>query len=96
MSPASEIRRDKRGSAERPDDGDPLGNVHSVTRTTSGNPQHSHHVIARADDLLGRRKSGDLVEPARLHVVDEPPHLILPGDEGAFPDALDGVAHITF
>jgi hypothetical protein len=42
------------------------------------------------------RCSADLVEPARLHVVDETPHLILLGDEGAFPYALDRVADITF
>ena len=41
---------------------------------------------ARSVALAGRtdRCSGDLVEPAGLHVVDEAPHLILPGDERAF------------
>src|SRR5918996_1950844 len=40
--------------------------------------------------------SGDLVEPARLHVVDEAPHLILPGDERAFRYSLDRVADVLF
>jgi hypothetical protein len=48
------------------------------------------------DGRNDRARSGDLAEPAGLHVVDEAPHLILLGDEGAFLDALDGVADVTF
>jgi hypothetical protein len=45
--------------------------------------------------LTDPASSGDLAESAGLHVVDEAPHLILLGDEGAFLDALDGVADIN-
>jgi hypothetical protein len=43
-----------------------------------------------------RCRSGDLRETAGPHVVDETSHLVRLGDEGTFPDPLDGVADVIF
>jgi hypothetical protein len=85
-----------------------LDHVHSAcTTATIADPARrfapEHRIRADGEAALNAvssapdsRCSGDLVEPARLDVVDEAPHLIRLRDEGALLDPSDRVADVPF